>query len=246
MRLILSPRLRKTKQKTLTPKWWLRSKSAQDAVTSPLIWAHLCRHFHYARACDGQRCRRRPSREVHCAAVKGGSFSPFGELFKKNAIRHRKCTSRQAGIMAPIGPTGQKVCGRQNRPLGKDKGAPGPRDWRPNIPIARPASQRAAHLCPLQEAALCSRRKALRGPAERRFSCAAGSGRLLCEMRGVLLLQVSAFLLAGTKDQKGERRDSRRLLVQSRGVLIPVSQVAAWTRAEKKNVQIVFYFICSK
>lgn len=61
--------------------------------------------------------------------VKGGSYSPF-----EDAIKHLKYPRRAsrspstAENNASYWVMGQKVCGGQNQPLSKDKGAQGPRD----------------------------------------------------------------------------------------------------------------------
>lgn len=102
---------------------------------------------------------------------------------------------RETEIMALIG-RGQRVRGGHNRALSKDKGAQGPRDWRPNIPnsgsrqrlILRGEGTRRKNVLtfvPLQEAFV----RPLRGPQPGGFRAAGlevrAAGRRACERTGL-------------------------------------------------------------
>lgn len=100
--------------------------------------------------------------------------------------------------MALMGP-GQKV---QNRPLSKDKDAPGPRDWRPNIPnsgsrqrlILRgggTGSKNVLTFVPLQEAFVPG---SPAGRLQGRRAGGAGSGEACVWKDRPPLLQVSPFI----------------------------------------------------
>lgn len=153
----------------------------------------------------GKSCwRRRPRRALsRCQRPWKEEVSPhLGSL--KDAIKHLKY-SRGASWAAPRGPEimaalgrGQRVRGGLAGPLSKDKDAPGPRDWRPNIPDSGSRSwntqEKCAHFCS-PSGGFCS--AAPRSPAGRLQggrAGGAGSGEACVWKDGPLLLQVSPFI----------------------------------------------------